>query len=183
MVFLLFKKIEFSGNWRDDVIASLFRGVEKRDLQEYVSRYSDASFQFVLKEMVRFSRDRSLSLKQIFVDVPQDWVMFFSGKQYDFFHERCVRWMIYVSLGRGFKFRRTPSRSFRDGADLELSGLNVEFESGLKRTYTSLRSRIESFSDPWIIVVPNSNVQKRYKDHFENVITLSSFPSFLDSFL
>jgi hypothetical protein len=137
---------------------------------------------FVFSHKSKFAGD-SYYLRSIFTDSVGDDVLFFSNKWLDFYHERAVRWLTRISLLEGLKFVRVPSSSRYDGHDLEFQNVNVEFESGLKKTYVDLENRIILSRLPVLVVVPNMAVRFRYSNHFKvwtvDVVTLAQYRCYL----
>jgi hypothetical protein len=124
-------------------------------------------------------------LHSIYTDAVADDVLFLSNKWLDIYHEKAVKWLTRVSLLEGFKFSRVPSFSRYNGYDLELKGLNVEFETGLKRNYPGLENRLLLSRVPAVIVVPNESQKKLYSSHFHywlvDVISLAGYRKYLAS--
>ncbi len=124
-----------------------------------------------------------LSLRRVYTDVVGKRLIFLSGSRFDFYHEKMVSWLSSVAVNFGVSFVRDPSDSRYSGYDLEIRGLNVEFESGLKASYRDLEDRIALSRSRVLIVVPNEEVRVRYVNHFRlwdvDVIPLSGWESYL----
>ena len=127
-----------------------------------------------------------LILKRVYVDVLGERLIFLSSSPYDFFHEKMVSYLSSVVVRMGLSFVRLPFESRYSGYDLELKGLNVEFESGLKASYRGLEDRIALSRSHVVIVVPNEEVRIRYMNHFclwnVDVISLLNWFSYLRRF-
>ena len=123
-------------------------------------------------------------LHSIYTDTVADDVLFLSNKWLDIYHEKAVKWLTRVSLLEGFKFSRVPSSSRYGGCDLELKGLNVEFETGFKHSFSDLSYRISNSPVPVLIVVPNRQVKFIYLPRFSRkvlkIISLSQYRPFLN---
>ena len=178
-----------------DLVLGYYLGLSSSDLDSFLVGVREGLFflsepflnrmgqgGFVLSHKSKFAGD-SYYLRSVFTDSVGDDVLFFSNKWLDFYHERAVRWLARISLLEGLKFVRVPSSSRYDGYDLELEGLNVEFESGLKRTYVDLENRIILSRLPVLVVVPNEAVRLRYSNHFKvwavDVVTLAQYRCYL----
>lgn len=162
-------------------------------VREFLDRFDDlghwASFSFGYS----FPVFVGYGLKKVFCDNIQENVIFLSNSDTKAFHQVCVRWLSSLSRARGIKFRRSPFASFLDGYDLELVGFNVEFESGLKKSFEDLDKRLRWSSVPVVVVCPNDVVLRRYQDHFGcdpyyscldhefGLITLKEYPRMINT--
>ena len=124
-----------------------------------------------------------LILRRVYTDVVGKRLIFLSASRFDFYHEKMVSWLSSVTVDFGIPFVCDPSDSRYSGYDLEIRGLNVEFESGLKASYRDLEDRIAISRSRVVIVVPNEEVRVRYVNHFRlwdvDVISLSGWESYL----
>ena len=124
--------------------------------------------------------------RSVFTDAVGDYVLFLSSKKTDRYHEKIVSHLVSISVLSGCSFVRKPSQSRYDGYDLELKGLNVEFETGFKASYRDLEDRIALSRFPVLVVLPNRDVLERYSNHFRvwdvSLVSLVSYSSFLKSF-
>ncbi len=130
--------------------------------------------------------DPSLCLRRVYTDIFHSSLLFLSSKALDNYHELMVSWLSSVASSRNIPFVRSPLESRYSGSDIELKGLNIEFESGLKASYRTLEDRIILSKSSVVIVVPNDQVKDRYAARFRvlsvDVVSLSGFPDYLDSF-
>ncbi len=132
---------------------------------------------------------RGLKLRRVYTDIVGQCLIFLSASRFDLYHEKMVLYLRSVALSLGLEFVRDPFDSRYSGYDLEIKGLNVEFESGLKASYRDLEDRIALSRSRVVIVVPNQEVLVRYLNHFHiweiDIISLLGWESFLrcNSFL
>ena len=180
-----------SEDWENYLLHLLFSVQSRTRVFDFLFRYFPSlltyDIQAYLSSLHRVEYNgRSFIYRSIFTDCLPDDVLFLSSKSLDRFHEKLVSHLTSVSVLSGLSFKRKPSHSRLDGYDLELRGLNVELETGLKASYRGLEDRIALSSYPVLIVLPNQDVLKRYSHHFRNwdisLTTLSGYIPFLRSF-
>lgn len=160
-----------SGDWETYLLDLLFSVQSKKRVYDSLFRYFPSLFvsdiQSVLSSLHRVEYNgMSFVYRSVYTDCLSDGVLFLSSKSVDRYHEKLVSHLTSVSVLSGLSFKRRPSRSRYDGYDLELKGLNVEVETGLKASYRDLEDRIALSFYPVLVVVPNQDVLKRYSNHF-----------------
>lgn len=130
-----------------------------------------------------FELFRSLKLKRVYTDIVGQSLLFLSASRFDLYHEKMVSYLCSIAFSCGLEFVRDPSASRYSGYDLEIKGLNVEFESGLKASYRDLEDRITISRSHVVIVVPNQEVLIRYLNHFRiwdvDIISMRDWESYL----
>lgn len=176
-----------SGDWETYLLDLLFSVQSRKRVFDSLFRYFPSllvsDVQSVLSALHRVECDgRSFVYRSIYTDCVEDDVLFLSSKSVDRYHEKLVSHLTSVSVLSGLYFKRRPSCSRYDGYDLELKGLNVEVETGLKASYRDLEDRIALSSYPVLIVLPNQDVLKRYSNHFRFWdVRLTSLSGYLGS--
>jgi hypothetical protein len=160
-----------SDDWETYLLDLLFSVQSRRRVFDSLFRYFPSllvsDVQSVLSSLRRVEYSgMSFTYRSVYTDCLKDDVLFLSSKSVDRYHEKLVSHLTSVSVLSGLSFKRRPSRSRYDGYDLELRGLNVEVETGLKASYRDLEDRIALSSYPVLVVVPNQDVLKRYSNHF-----------------
>lgn len=180
-----------SENWETYLFDLLFSVQPQEKVFGSLLRYypflavSDVGCYLSALSYVEYLGNRYL-YRSVFTDAIGDYVLFLSSKKTDRYHEKMVSHLVSISVLSGCSFVRKPSQSRYDGYDLELKGLNVEFETGLKASYRDLEERIALSLFPVLIVLPNQDVLKRYSNHFRvwdvSLVSLASYSSFLRSF-
>ena len=176
-----------SGDWETYLLDLLFSVQSKKRVYDSLFRYFPSLFvsdiQSVLSSLHRVEYNgMSFVYRSVYTDCLKDNVLFLSSKSVDRYHEKLVSHLTSVSVLSGLSFKRRPSRSRYDGYDLELKGLNVEVETGLKASYRDLEDRIALSFYPVLVVVPNQDVLKRYSNHFRFWdVHLTSLSGYLNS--
>ncbi len=173
-----------SDDWETYLLDLLFSVQSKKrvfaSLFHYFPSLLVSDVQAVLSSLHRVEyNSMPFIYRSIFTDCLNDDVLFLSSKSSYRFHEKLVSHLTSLSVLSGLSFKRKPSLSRYDGYDLELKGLNVEVETGLKASYRDLEDRIALSRYPVLIVLPNQNVLTRYSHHFLNwdvhLTTLSGY--------
>ena len=160
-----------SDDWETYLLDLLFSVQSKKRVFDFLFHYFPSLFvsdiESVLSSLHRVEYNGvSFSYRSVYTDCLSDDVLFLSSKSVDRYHEKLVSHLTSISVLSGLSFKRRPSLSRYDGCDLELRGLNVEVETGLKASYRDLEDRIALSSYPVLIVLPNQAVLKRYSNHF-----------------
>jgi len=180
-------------DWHSYVYDLLFSVQPEKRVYSLVSYYFPAvshdlvsGFLSSLEGSPILYHDYYYRFRSVYTDIVHDNVLFLSSKRVDRYHEKAVFHLSSLSILLGLSFCRKPSVSRYDGSDLEFTDFNVEFETGLKASYSALEDRIILSSLPVVIVVPNSAVKERYASHFSvwdvSVITLASYSGFVSQF-
>ena len=154
-----------SDDWETYLLDLLFSVQSRKRVFDSLFRYFPSllvsDVQSVLSSLHRVEySDMSFTYRSVYTDCLEDDVLFLSSKSVDRYHEKLVSHLTSVSVLSGLSFKRRPSCSRYDGYDLELRGLNVEVETGLKASYRDLEDRIALSSYPVLVVVPNQDVLK-----------------------
>ncbi len=102
-------------------------------------------------------------LKFVYIDYLDTYAFFFSRKGDRPLHDFLVD--LVIESFRGV-YRRSPRDSDLPLPDLVYAGCNYEIETGLKHDLGSLVKRLRSSDLFSYVLVPNSEIKKRYKYQF-----------------
>lgn len=182
--------IEF--DWWYEISRLLFQApMTYEDLCRSISsRYSLPLSQ--VEEKVRLQLDHHLDnplgfyvngqlfkLSVLYVDYFHADVWHFTGSNYSGLHDWLVKTCSSLVDLWHVAYKYLPSTTVRRDADIVLNAFNIEVETGKKKDFSRLKSRILTAGKDGIIVVivvPNLEIKGDYEKHFvgiENSVILS----------